>query len=157
MSTTALTKTMQATRTYFIQHVDDLTEKQLNEVPKGAPNNILWNIGHIINSHDRMLYPQCGLEIPCPDFYDEWFKGGTSPSTWKTMPDPDKVLDEIENQGERLLKDYNAGKFEKYASWELVPGFSLNDADEAIGFCAMHEGVHLGMIMALRRALGLKA
>lgn len=156
MSTNAFAKTLQATRTYFVQHVDDLTEKQLVEVPKGAPNNILWNIGHVINSHDRMLYPQCGLEVPCPSFYDECFRGGTSPSSWKRLPNPDEVLDEIESQGERILKDYAAGKFEKYESWEFVEGLTLDNAEEALGLCAMHEGVHLGTIMTLRRQLGLK-
>ncbi len=156
MSTTAIAKTFMSTRTYFVQHVDDLTEKQLIEVPNGASNNILWNIGHIVNSHDRMLYSPCGIEVPSPPLYDEWFKAGSSPSTWKTLPNADEVLDEIENQGERILKDYTAGKFDNYESWELVPGLSLDNADEAMGFCAMHEGIHLGSILALRQQLGVK-
>lgn len=55
MSVDSLLRNTQAARTYMQQKVDDLSEAQLLEVPEGAGNNVLWNVGHIVLSNDRLL------------------------------------------------------------------------------------------------------
>jgi len=41
---------LKKTRIFLLDLIKDLTTEQLNEIPKGFNNNIIWNLGHLIAS-----------------------------------------------------------------------------------------------------------
>ena len=41
-------ETIRKTRAFLRSLVDNLTTEQLNEIPEGFSNNIVWNFGHIV-------------------------------------------------------------------------------------------------------------
>ena len=63
-------------------------------------------------------------------------------------------LNELSN--ELILKTeqfYFEGKFENYTPYTTSYGISLNNIEEAISFNNIHEGLHLGYMMALSKNL----
>lgn len=48
-------------RTAFIKLVDSLTIEQLNKIPDGYNNNIIWNFGHIVVSTQTLCYVRTGI------------------------------------------------------------------------------------------------
>lgn len=57
------------------------------------------------------------------------------------------------SMNEKLLSDYNAGKLSGYRPYVTSLGIPLDTIEAAIMFLPVHEGMHLGYIMALKRVL----
>lgn len=54
-------KFIKQARTAFIELLDGLTLEQLNTVPEGFNNNIIWNFGHIVVSTQTLVYVRTGI------------------------------------------------------------------------------------------------
>ena len=147
-------KIVRMTRSYMSRHVTDLDEEQLLEIPDGAGANVLWNVGHVLFTHASMLYPPCGLPMPIPEEYEALFKAGTSPSDWSETPNVEEVLGRLKDLTEHTYVDYKTGKFDQYEDRELLKGYSLDSVEDAFAVNILHEGVHIGVIMSLRKQLG---
>ena len=55
---------------------------------------------------------------------------------------------------DKTRADYNKGLFSRYKEYTVSTGTTLSNVDEAIEFNNFHEGLHLGYVMAIKRALG---
>ena len=140
-------------REILLQIIEGLSEAQLNKIPNGFKNNIAWNLGHIFVSQQLLTYKFSGLQCNVSnDFIEKFTKGSTA----KPNISIEKVnhiknsLIELINQTE---KDYNSGKFKEYHTYTTSQGFSLNNIEEAIQFSNYHEGIHIGIIMSLKKLL----
>ena len=151
MANASITKSLVTARGYFLQTITGLSEERLLKVPEGASNNILWNIGHIVHSNSAMIYGPCGLESPNPANYVDLFRGGTSPADWSSTPPIDEVLGHFKSMNKQIITKYTGGAFNTFNTFELVPGMTLDNIEDALGFCLIHEGVHLGIVMALMK------
>ena len=148
-------KSVRVARAYMKSKIDDLSHEQLLLVPQGATNNVLWNIGHIVLSHYRLAYRPSGGTVPVPQTWEGWFLPGTSPDKWgATGPSIGNVLSEFEAQTDRIESDFRRGAFENYKPFKLKSGFTLDTIAEALSFNVMHEGIHIGAIIALRHQMG---
>ena len=140
-------------RVIIVQLIEGLSEAQLNKIPKGFKNNIAWNLGHILVSQQLLTYKLSGLKCNVSnDFIDRFTKGSTAKpdiSMEKVNHIKNSLIDTI-NQTE---KDYNSGKFKEYQEYTTSQGFLLNNIEEAIQFSNFHEGIHLGIIMSLKKVL----
>ncbi|MHA4810121.1 DinB family protein [Flavitalea flava] len=142
-------------RSILLEQLKDLTNEQLNQTAKGFNNNIIWNLGHMIAVQQGVCYKKAGLPIMISDDFWERFKAGAKP---KGIISDDEIvsikllliitLDQLET-------DYNKQLFDNYTTWVTKNGVSLATIDDAIAFLAFHEGLHSGVIMALKRS-GLK-
>ena len=153
MAEQALLKALTICRGYTALHTQGMTEEQLLTIPEGLDNNILWHMGHLILSHNRMLYGSCGLPASCNPEYTQWFNKGSNPGTWTGTPPVAEVVEVFHSQMDQIIADYAADKFQNYKPMELAPGMSLENADDAIGFIVIHESVHHGNIISMRKLL----
>ena len=55
---------------------------------------------------------------------------------------------------DKTRADYNKGLFSRYKEYTVTTGTTLTEVDEAIEFNNFHEGLRLGYVMAIKRALG---
>ena len=150
-----LIKTLMVGRGYMTMHTNGLTEEQLLAIPDGMESNILWHLGHLYHSHCGMLYGHCAAENPCPDAYADMFKGGTKPADWPDNVNVQEIVANFDGVINQLVQDYSAGAFANYEGWELAPGMNLETPEDALGFVAVHESVHHGNIIVMRRLLGI--
>ncbi len=156
MDTESLINSARVARGYMNKRIAGLSREQLLAIPAGAENNVLWNVGHIVLSHYRLIYRPCGATVPVPDTWENWFLPGSSPANWKpTGPAIDEVLAEFHGQTDRIQTDFHNGLFKNYKAFQLKSGDSLASLDEALAFNLMHEGIHIGALIALRHQLGL--
>ena len=155
MANDTLYKSVRVSRGYLLQVIEGISDEKMLEVPEGAVNNVLWNLGHIVHAHDRFTYGACDVESDVPASYTDLFKGGTSPSDWDEPPSIEEVMGHIKNATDKTYSDYAAGKFDNYNAFELAPSLTIRNIDEALQFNCLHEGVHIGIILSLKRLIGV--
>ena len=66
-------------RGIFNKIIEDNSLEDLNEIPKGFNNNIIWNIGHIIVTEQLLAYKLSGLETSVSESMINKYRKGAKP------------------------------------------------------------------------------
>jgi len=140
-----------AMRRYVLSITGELNEEEVRAIPEGAVNSILWNLGHVITDEVNMLYTPSGLASPLPDGFHGWFDPESSPRDWEPGPDVAAVRQEMQAQARRVQADYGKGRFAEFEAYSLSETYRLESAEEGIEYCALHEAMHIGVIITLIR------
>lgn len=144
----------QKTRGFLNNYLEKLTLEQLNTIPEGYNNNILWNIGHIIVTEQLLVYKLSGLPMLINDELISKYMKGTKPEANASQDDVNELKQLLFSTINRTAKDYTDGKFTSFQEYTLsTTGNVLTKVEEAIQFNLFHEGIHFGYIMALAKAV----
>ncbi len=134
-----------------------LTETPREElfiIPDGFNNNLFWNIAHVVVTQQLLVYGKSGKELLVSNELVEKYKKGTVPTEEPVSEDEIKEVEALLlSLPKQTEEDYNKGIFTSYESYTTTPQVTLDSAEDAIAFNVFHEGIHLGSILALRRAL----
>ena len=147
----ALFKTWKTNRELYLKYFEQYSPEQLNKVPQGFNNNLIWNIGHIIVAQQGLVYKGSNQPLLIPETLFERYKGGTRPEgtvTTAEMLELKALLSSLVTQTEA---DYQQGIFRTYNERTTITGFHLGSVEDAFEFNNYHEGMHLGYMMALRK------
>lgn len=79
------------------------------------------------------------------------YRKGTKPEADITASELEELKQLTTSTYETLVRDYNSGFFTSYKTYPTSYGVELNSIGEAIQFLTVHEGLHLGYAMALRK------
>lgn len=127
-----------------------LTTEELFRVPEGFRNNIAWNAAHVVVTQQLLCYSLSGLAPSISQDFIDRYRKGTGAET--TEPASYQGVMELLHKGpERLEKDYEAGLFSSFNRYETSAGIVLAGIEDAISFNNIHEGIHLGYILAQRK------
>lgn len=143
-------------RLFLLKQIEDLTTEQLNKIPEGYNNNIIWNIGHLISAEQTMCYARTGLPFAVADKYCLPYMTGTRPETFVAASEIDHIKEIFTSSIDRLQTDFALKIFKPYSPSVMIPkvyGFEVQDIDGAIEYLLYHEGLHAGYIAALKRQL----
>ncbi|MCB9261148.1 MAG: DinB family protein [Flavobacteriales bacterium] len=143
---------LRETRKNIVKVVEGLSIEQLNEIPTGYNNNMMWNLGHILCTQQALNYRLTNQPMNIEIGYIEKFKKGTQAAVY-VQSDFDYFLNHLFELVDILETDYSEGKFKEFMPYETSYGIKLNNIEEAIEFAAIHEALHLGYIMAQKRAI----
>lgn len=143
--------TIQATRKLFLTFLDSLSIDELNIVPEGFNNNIIWNFGHVIVSQQILCYKLAGLPLKIEDTFVSKYSKGTKPETFINDTELIFLKQQAVSLIEELVVDLEKGVFTSYNNYTTSFNVELNSVKDAVKFIAMHEGLHLGYAMALKR------
>ena len=138
-------------RELVLKYIDGLTLEQLHTIPEGFKNNIAWNVAHLVATQQLLHYKLSGKDCLIPDELIEANRKGTSPSDKFTQETFDEIIELFKGLPDTLEEDYNEGIFTEYKEYPTSTGFVLDSIDTAIAFNNMHESLHLGVIMSLRK------
>jgi len=105
----------------------------------------------LVVTQQLLHYKLSGLQCLIPDELIEKYKKGTTPSETVSDEDIEEIKELLVGLPETLEEDYKAGIFEHYQTYPTSTGFVLTNIDNAITFNNMHEGLHLGVIMAMTK------
>ncbi len=144
---------LKITRNNIIKTIDGLSIEQLNQVPQGYNNNIAWNVGHLIVTQQLLCYKMSGLPVKYEASIIDDLKKGASPSQEYKNIDISFFKNELLVTADGLEEDYNNGKFKEFTPYMTSYGFELKSIEDAIIFNNLHEALHFGYIMAMKRAL----
>jgi|UniRef100_UPI0040489E06 hypothetical protein len=142
---------LSAARVQVDKVINGLSLEQLHTIPKGFKNNIAWNVAHIVVTQQLLHYKLSGVNCLVPDELINSYRKGTLPSIPFSEEEFDEVKDLLLGLPETFMEDYEAGIFENFESYTTSSGFVLESLETAIAFNNFHEGMHLGIIMALKK------
>ena len=141
------------TRKNLLSVMDSLSEVELNTVPAGFNNNIIWNAAHVVTTIQLLCYKNSGLEGYLDERFVVRYRKGSRPEADISATEIEGVKKLLLDSADRLESDYEAGLFSSYEPYATSFGVKLNTIEDALGFMVIHEGLHLGYVMALRRAV----
>jgi len=138
-------------RNMVFKFLENYTLEQLNKIPKGFSNNLIWNIGHIIVTQQLLVYKLSGLPMIVSDEMVEKYKKGTKPEQDATQAEVDELKALLFVTIEKTNEDLANKLFKGYQEYPTSTGFILKSVEGAIDFNNFHEGLHLGIMMSLRK------
>lgn len=140
-------------RLALFELIKDLSIEQLNTVPTGFNNNIIWNIGHLLYGQQGICYKRSGVEPVIDEDFFTLYGAGTKPERFITENELKIIKELLISTLDQFVIDYEKNIFANYTPWTTRYGVDLNNIDDAIQFLPFHEGLHFGYIMAQKRAL----
>lgn len=145
--------TIIASRKMFMQAIENLSIDDINNIPKGFNNNIIWNFGHIIITQQALCYKLSGLALCIDNEYIAKYSKGTKPEKFINEQELLFLKEQSLELIDKLNSDLQEGVFENFNSYTTSFGVQLNNIDDSIQFVNMHDGLHLGYAMALKKAI----
>ena len=142
---------LRKTRELVLKNIEGLTHEQLHVIPEGFKNNIIWNITHLVVTQQLLHYKLSDLQCLVPDELIDAYRKGTFPSETISEEDFEDIKELFLGLPDTLEEDFNANIFETYQEYPTSTGYFLTDIQTAIAFNNLHEGIHLGVIMALTK------
>lgn len=142
------------TRKYLKNVLENNSLEDLNKIPKGFNNNIFWNVAHLVVSQQVLVYKLSGLPLLVSDELVEKYKKGTKPEAPVTQAEVEEIKALLFTPIEKTKEDYYNGVFKEYQEYVVVTtGNTLRSVEDALQFTVFHEGLHIGYIQALSRAI----
>lgn len=144
-------KTWKTSRKLYREFFDKYTLEQLNKVPPGFNNNLIWNIGHVIVAQQGLIYKTSDLQLDIPERLIDLYKPGTKPTGVTTQLEVDELKELLPNLIDKTIDDFATGKFKVFNERMTGTGFHMATLTEAFEFNNYHEGLHLGYMMGIRK------
>ena len=133
--------------------VDGLTLDELNEVPKGFNNNIIWNLAHMVAAQQGVCYRRAGLPMLLEEKFLSEFMPGTKPEKFYDQDFVDQTKQNLLKTIDQFDEDLKNQAFGNYEIWTTRYGVEIKNIEDMLQFLFFHEGLHSGYIMALKRAI----
>lgn len=131
--------------------IQGFTLEQLNKVPAGFKNNLIWNVAHIIVTQQVLVYKLAGLPVMVSDELIEKYKKGTKTEHEASQEEVDEILSLLHKTIEQTEIDVENNLFQNFTEYPTSTGFVLKSNFDSMSFNNFHEGIHIGVIMAIRK------
>ncbi len=142
---------LRKSRELVLKSVEKMTLNQIHNIPEGFKNNIAWNVAHLVVTQQLLHYKLSGLDCLVSDTLINNYRKGTAPTKVFTETEFDEIKKLLITLPNTLERDYQNNVFKNYREYPTSTGFVLTDIKTAISFNNLHEGIHLGAIMALSK------
>ncbi|WP_026708410.1 DinB family protein [Flavobacterium frigidarium] len=146
--------TLELTRTSRLilsQILPNYTLAQLNKIPPGYSNNLIWNIAHVIVVQQMLVYGLSGLPMKISNEMVEKYKKGSKPEQDATQEEVDDIQSLLLTTIDQTAIDIENEVFKTFKEYPTSTGFTLKNAQDAMSFNNFHEGIHLGVIFSIRK------
>lgn len=138
-------------RQIYLKMLEKYSLDQLNTIPDGFSNNIIWNIGHIVVIQQVLIYRLSGLPMYISKDLYNTYKKGSFPTGTTTKEEVNELKDLLFSLVDKTQKDYLSNRFNIFNPYQTQTGFKLSSLDESIIFNNYHEGLHLGIVMSISK------
>ena len=141
----------ETSRNIYLKFFDNYSLEQLNIIPAGMSNNLIWNLGHVVVSQQKLVYALSGLPMLIPDSLFEKYQNGSRPDGKTTQAEVDEIKKLLSEMVEKTKADFEVGIFKEFHPYQSKTGFHLGTWKEAMEFNNYHEGIHLGIMMSIKK------
>ena len=138
-------------RTKALELISGLSIAELNKIPTGFNNNIIWNLGHLVAAQEGIFYLRGKLELTIEQDFFNSFKNGSKPDHMMLAEEIEKIKSLLFSSLDQLELDLDKNIFDNYPAWTTSTGFEINSIEDVLIFLPFHEGLHLGQVMAYKR------
>jgi hypothetical protein len=147
----ALFKTWATNRKIYLSFLEGYSLEQLNKIPEGFNNNLVWNLGHIVVVQQLLVYRGSNQPMAVSMEMVNKYKPGSKPTEPVTQEEVNQIKELMESLVAKTEEDYKNGIFTTYNEFTTSTGFHLASVQDALEFNNYHEGLHLGCLMSLRK------
>lgn len=141
------------TRQRMLDVMGERPFEELIKIPETHNNNLLWNFGHSIVTQHLLSFGLCKMELQIPMEIVNRYRKGSSAKEGISQEDL-KYFTENATKFIDLTEEYLAkGSFENFEEYTTSYGVTLHNIEEAVQFNSIHEGLHFGYMMALRKLI----
>ena len=141
----------ETSRKVLLGFLEKYSIEELNKIPEGFSNNLIWNIGHIIVVQQLLIYKLSGLPTMVSNEMIEKYQKGTKPEHNVTQEEVDEIKVLLFSTLEKTKQDFAENIFQNYLEFTSMSGFTMKSAANAIEFNNYHEAVHTGIMMQIRK------
>lgn len=140
-------------RNLYLNYLETYSLEQLNKIPEGFSNNLIWNIAHIIVSQQKLVYILSGLPMQISQNMLEKYQNGSKPKKKVTQDELEEIKRLLISTVNQTKQDFENGIFHTFNAYQTKTGFYLDSLNAAINFNNFHEGIHLGIMMQIKKFL----
>ena len=127
-------------RKIIAEYLEHYTLEQLNKVPEGFNNNLIWNIGHIVVVQQMLVYNLSGLPMMVSQEMVEKYKRGTKPEHLISQAEVDEIRSLLFETINQTKADLNSKIFKTYTEFTTLLALR----------CAMSKMLWLSIIITKR-------
>ncbi|MCW3116919.1 MAG: DinB family protein [Chitinophagaceae bacterium] len=131
--------------------ISDLSIDELNKIPTGFNNNIIWNLGHLVASQQGLCYLRAGIKPSADENFISAYRSGSKPEKFINNNELEIIKTLLLSTLDQFETDYRNNIFPNYNAWTTRYGVPLTTIDDALDFLPFHEGLHMGTIISLKR------
>jgi hypothetical protein len=135
----------------LIKTLDSLSLEQINKIPQGYNNNLVWHLAHVVASFQMLCYFRAGLKMPLDQLFVDMYKVGTKPESPVTAEQYATIKIYAEEGLNKLKADYKAGVFNTFKSYQTTTGLQVNSFEFAITYVVYHYGMHTGTAAGIKK------
>ena len=139
------------TRQNLLNLVNTHSIEEMNLIPDGFNNNLVWNLGHVIVTQQLLIYQMAGLQVYVAEDLINQFRKGSKPEKVYEKNEIEAFKKLLIDLIDQTKSDFGKGQFRAYKPYTTSYGMTLSSAEEAIAFNNVHESMHLGVMMQLSR------
>ena len=146
-------QTLDQSRTNMVKILSRFSSEQLNAIPAGFSNNLIWNAGHVVVTQQLLVYKLAGLPLLINEEWVDKYRKGSKPEGNVGEAEIAAIMASMHDTVNQTKADWQAGKFkdQPFTPYTTSYGITLDQADNAITFNNTHEGLHLGAIILLAK------
>lgn len=144
---------LRITRNNVLKTVEGLTLEILNTIPEGFNNNLAWNLGHVATTQQLLCYGLSGNQMHLENDFISRYRKGTKPEGEIDQAELDFIKSKLILLVDQLEEDYQKKLFSQFKTYPTSYNATLESIEDAIVFNNLHEAMHLGYILAIKRAL----
>lgn len=141
------------TRANILAYIKDLKIEQVNFIPNNFNNSIGWQVAHIVVTQQLLHYKLSGNKILIDGEMVDNFRKGSSGKFLLTKEQWEDVKRLLQDLPAQLIEDYKNKKFQNYTTYETSYNAKLTCIEDAIAFSNIHDALHFGSIMAMKKCL----
>lgn len=142
---------LKVTRNNVLKLIENLDLEQLNKIPEGFNNNLAWNLGHILATQQLLCYGLSNLPMELDNDFISSYRKGSKPEGDISQTDLDSMKNQMIVLADKIEDDYSNGIFKEYKEYSTSFNATLSSVDDGILFNNMHETMHLGFMIALKK------
>lgn len=131
--------------------LDKFSPEQLNKIPTGFNNNLIWHLGHIVVTQQSIIYKSANLPMYISDELFEKYMPGTKPTAAVSEEEIATLRQLLIALPEKAIEDWENQRFETFNQRTTGTGFYLGNQTDAFAFANYHEALHLGYMMSMAR------
>jgi hypothetical protein len=143
--------TLKKSRKLVLRIIKDLSIDQLNTIPEGFKNNIVWNVGHLVVTQQLLCYRMSEVNCLVSEDLIDTFRKGTAPEKRISEEAFETIKELFSSLPDQFERDYNNKIFNSYNPYTTSVNVAINSIDDALIFNTLHEGLHLGVILQLKK------
>ena len=140
-------------RMFLLSRIEELTTEQLNTIPAGFSNNIVWNLAHLVAAQQSICYMRAGVAPVVAEQYITTYMPGTKPQQPVDEETIATIKELLISSIDKMGADYAHDLFRNYTYSDRIKeiyGIDVRTIDDAIDFIVYHEGFHVGCVLMLK-------